>query len=54
MPPGRFPIDQFPARLQWDDAAWEWQSNADATSSIVIKRFAANGDCRGNDHGLVG
>ena len=47
MPPGRFPEEQFPARLQWDEAAWEWQQNADAKGSIVIKRFAANGDGRG-------
>jgi len=23
MPPGQFPIEQFPARLEWDEAAWE-------------------------------
>jgi DNA-directed RNA polymerase subunit beta' len=33
--------------MQWDEAAWEWQPNADAKGSIVIKRFAANGDGRG-------
>src|SRR5262245_26382690 len=47
MPASRFPEDQFPARLQWDEAAWEWQPNADGAKSIVIKRFAANGDGRG-------
>jgi DNA-directed RNA polymerase subunit beta' len=49
MPADRFPADQFPARLEWDDAAWEW-TPSDA-ESIVVKRYAANGNGSGSGNG---
>ena len=44
---GRFPTDRFPARLVWDEAEWVWKPDADASDSLVVKRFAAKGDGRG-------
>ena len=36
MPVDRFPEDEFPARMVWDEAAWEWQDSGNG--SIVVKR----------------
>jgi DNA-directed RNA polymerase subunit beta' len=45
MPAARFPETVFPARLEWDEAAWEW--TAGDADSIVIKRYAGNGNGTG-------
>ena len=48
MPSGRFPTELFPARLEWDESDWEWKADASVANSLVVKRYAANGDGRGD------
>jgi DNA-directed RNA polymerase subunit beta' len=44
MPAGRFPLDEFPARQRWDDAAGDWVNDPAADGSIVVRRSGSNGD----------
>ena len=44
MPAGRFPVDEFPARQRWDDAAGDWVDDPAGDGSIVLRRSGSNGD----------
>jgi DNA-directed RNA polymerase subunit beta' len=43
MPAGRFPVEEYPARQQWDDATGEWADDPAGDGSIVIRRIGTNG-----------
>ncbi len=43
MPLGRFPEEQFPSRLIWDESHEEWVPNPDAGDSPVLRRQGSNG-----------
>ena len=47
LPAGRFPIDEFPAREIWDDAAGAWVENpvkGAENQTLVLRRSGSNGD----------
>ncbi|MGZ6980060.1 MAG: DNA-directed RNA polymerase subunit beta', partial [Acidimicrobiia bacterium] len=47
LPSGRFPLEEFPARQIWDDAAGDWSDNpvkGDENKTLVLRRSGSNGD----------